>query len=490
MPTFLAEILTQMRNIWAQLNGAQRVTTGAVVAGTLVLMASLVYFATRPDFVAFGNDLIGEDRQGVIAALEEKGIDYRIENGLIRVNGSQKSDAEKALDAKGLRSSEGGDDDTGSFTHDRERRKWALQIKKVRRVEAQLRKMKGVRSALVNLYDPSGPNLLTAREARRASVMVDLVRPSSFTSVGNAVRSIVASSLGIAEDDVHVTDSNSQTLGGAGGAQSSGFSPLLALQSQTSNELTMRARQLLEHVWPGKTHVVVSALYDNKVVESQRKIISPDKVVLGETSYKTKDSTGAAARGDPNGVGSTNDTSAAQVPVKDSSVTQTDKRYQPVIGEESTRVLAPDLKRLSISLSIDESLSGMKNEIETQVKNSVGWIEARDSNVTAMVVKFEEFENLPEASGTIAMVKEWAPLGGQILSVLLVILFLRGLLKRNKTTFSAEAAASRVASEPAKEEDPTLQTVRLRKEIEKAVAEDSASVSRLLESWLANKETA
>ncbi len=508
MPTFLSEILTQLRNIWAQLSGGQRLMTGAVLAGVVIGMFGLVLFATRPDYVAFGNGMEGVDRSAVLAAFEEARIDYRIENGVVLVNGSQQSDAEKALVSKGLRgdNASAGADEGSSFTHDRERRSYALQLSKVSRVEAQIKKMRGVRSVQINLYEPSGPNILRAQEPRRASVVLGLSRSSAFATLAPAVRGLVSNSLGIANEDVMVSDTDYHVLNAGAGAQG-GFTQLMDLQNHMSGVFTMQARSLLERLFPGKTHVVVNAEYDNKVIESQKKIVSSDKIVVKEKSYKTKDETGTTASGDPNGVGTTASASAANGSTdKSSSVTQVDRDYQPIIGEESVRLLAPDLKRLSVSLSIDESLSAMKTEIETQVKNAIGWSQGRDTDVVAMVNKFEDIEDLPEPNGTVAMIKEWAPLAGQILSVLFVLFFLKGLLKRNKASGSVAApggaalagragsaggsSAADAGAAPQSPEDSVKQTMRLRKEIEKVVADDPASVSRMLESWLANKESA
>ncbi|MCB9880468.1 MAG: hypothetical protein H6832_18905 [Planctomycetes bacterium] len=510
MPTFLSEILTQLRNIWAQLSGGQRLITAAVLSGVLLGMIGLVYFATRPDYRAIGNDLDGEEKRMAVAAFEEARIDFRIENSVLMVNGSQYGEAEKALTTKGLRGTDSStrEDSTSSFTQDRDHRSYTLQLSKIRRVEAQIRKMDDVRSVLVNVYEPNGPNILRKQEPRRASVMLDLARGSLFPDVAKAVRGIVASSLGISPEEVQVTDSDHQVLSGSSGSGGTGFSPLIDLQNQTSAMLTMRARMMLEQIWPGKTLVSVNATYDNKVVESNKKIVSTDKVVLKEKSYKTKDSTGSTASGDPNGVGSTTNSSAAgNGAEKNSSITQTDRDYQPIIGEESLRVLAPDIEQLSVSLMIDESLSGMKAEIEKQVKNAIGWKQGRDSEVAATSTKFEDFTDLPEQSSTVALIKEWAPLAGQILSVLFVVFFLKGLLKRNKATGAGAAGATRTAAAgggagrsgtggtvdggaPGEGEDSVKQTMKLRKEIEKVVADDPASVSRMLESWLSNKEPA
>jgi len=76
------------------------------------------------------------------------------------------------------------------------------------------------------------------------------------------------------------------------------------------------------------------------------------------------------------------------------------------------------------------------------------------------------------------------PIGGQVISVLLVLLFLRGLLKRSK---AETRAASTAASRESKDEDPARASRSMRRQIEKAVEQDPASVSRLLEAWLSDK---
>ena len=170
-----------------------------------------------------------------------------------------------------------------------------------------------------------------------------------------------------------------------------------------------------------------------------------------------------------------------------STVNQVDRQYSPVIGEESVRALAPDLKRLSVSLSIDESLAAQKDEIIDQVKSAVGWTDQRDRAITATVVQFPAIDGeLDAGAGAMDMVFRYGPLAGQILSVLFVLMFLRGLLKKAKV----EGDSAQQVAEVEAKEDPAQQTRRLRREIERAVASDPASVSRFLETWLSQKSEA
>ena len=102
MPVFVAEFISQIKNIWAQLSGGQRLTVGAILLATVVGFGALVWVGTRPDYVAFGNQYQGAERSQLVAALEESRIDYRIENQVLQVNSAQESDARKALIRKGL----------------------------------------------------------------------------------------------------------------------------------------------------------------------------------------------------------------------------------------------------------------------------------------------------------------------------------------------------------------------------------------------------
>lgn len=502
MPTFLSEILGQLRNIWAQLSAGQRATMGAVLAATAVGFALLIFYATRPDYAQFMSATEGTERRRLMLALDEAGVDYRVDNMNILVNGADRAKAEAAVDKRGLRGTNGGEDygNGSGFTQDRDQRAYALQMRKVRRVEQQLRDLRGVRSAKVVLFEPGGPVLLRKREPRRASVVLSLAPSAPMSSLVSSTRGIVASGLGIDPDKVHVTDSVRGSFSDAASGTSA-LSPVLELQARMSHELTMRAVAALDSMWPGKTAVTINAQYDNKITQRTKSIVSEDKIVVGETSYKTKDSTSGRGSGDPNGVGGSgaSATGGSSGGDKESSVNQVDKRYNPIIGEERIRTLAPDLVRLSVSLGVDESIAGQSSAVIEQVKGAINWLQGRDAEFTAAVVKIEEFTDLPAAGGnTLDMVKEWAPLVGQLLSVIFVLFFLKGLLKKTKpaasssSTLTPSAAAAAAASASAAEDDgeSVQNLVELRNQIESVVSEDPASVSRLLESWLAQKESA
>ena len=90
-------------------------------------------------------------------------------------------------------------------------------------------------------------------------------------------------------------------------------------------------------------------------------------------------------------------------------------------------------------------------------------------------------------AGTMNILRDWGPMLGQIIAVALVLLFLKRLLKTNTPAVSPIVAGpAGAATDDADEENmsPDEATRRMRREIERAINEDPAAMSRLLESWL------
>ncbi|MFQ5507467.1 MAG: hypothetical protein ACE5F1_22110, partial [Planctomycetota bacterium] len=90
MPVFISELIGQLKGIWTQLKGAQKLTVLAVLLATFVGLCALVYVGSRPDYQPFRNKLEGEDRRQAILSLEQANIDYRINGDALEVNGKDR----------------------------------------------------------------------------------------------------------------------------------------------------------------------------------------------------------------------------------------------------------------------------------------------------------------------------------------------------------------------------------------------------------------
>ena len=162
-------------------------------------------------------------------------------------------------------------------------------------------------------------------------------------------------------------------------------------------------------------------------------------------------------------------------------------------------MLAPDIRSLSVALVLDQTIPGLTDDpqgtmpgIEALVKAAVGFTEVRanggsDQIKTQIVPEFG-IEELPIAAGfdAMAMAQQWAPLFGQVVAVLIVVMFLRSLLKKGVMPVVKRSGPDvEVEAEDELELSTDEPARRMRREIEKTINDDPASISRMLESWLA-----
>jgi flagellar biosynthesis/type III secretory pathway M-ring protein FliF/YscJ len=504
MPQFLQDLISQLKNIWIQLTGAQRLVVGVVLMAVIVGMGSLIYFGTRPDYVPFRNDLLGEERAKAIRLLEDAGVQIRLQGDVLLVDSRDKSKAGAAMAKAGL--GKGSDDSTSlnaldSVTMSRDMTREMMRRVRAKEVEKAIQANRSVVWAKV-IYNNPRRSFFVSKELSAqpsASVIISLRRPEVFKSVARQAIEITTKSLGIDRSMVTVnsTDGHSFSEGdvGSGGASSD----LLSLEMKHSSILTAKAQMALERLYPGKTQVSASVTYANTITSLKETIVPEDKVLKEKTTTKSNSiNRPKTAGGDP-GVGSIAGGSAGQGAVEAGANTQEESRsheiYQSNLGTRIIRPLAPEVKKLTISLAIDKSLEKDKSQIVNLVMGAVGWDAKRDGAITPAVMEFpkDEAEAAPE-SGMLDMVKQYGPLGAQILSILFVLLFLRGLLKKGKKAsgLAAGVSSSGGASGPNEDEElnPAQQIKKLRREIEKVVAEDPGSVSRLMENWLREKADA
>ena len=178
-----------------------------------------------------------------------------------------------------------------------------------------------------------------------------------------------------------------------------------------------------------------------------------------------------------------------------------ERKYVTEVGERRTGKLMPEIKRMTVAVLHDRSLLDTpgfsKTDLENAVKAIVGWDPARDKPeaFSTLVGEFAPAEAMPEpvaGPGAAETALRWAPTVGQVVGVLVVLFFLRGMFRRGA---KAPAAAATTDAEPARAEEsfdslpPEEQQKRMRREIERSIAEDPAALARLFESWLVEQKT-
>lgn len=493
MRNFANDLLTQLRGIWSRLDGGQRLVVLSVVGATLVGLGSVVWFAGRPSYETVFQSISGDDLRSAQQALTSAGVGYEVATAgdALLVERANIGRANLAIRAAGLGAKGeievGG---TSSLIEDAETKAWKLDAASRAAAAAAIQQLDGVQSVTVTASRPRRAAAFRDRDREfraSASVLLRLRSGVAFEPIARSAASLAASQLMVPLENIDIVSATGSQRWRydpdreAGG----GSTEFLSLQRSMSDERTRLAQERLDQLWPGKTSVAVTVELDPSWEVRSEKVLPAEKLVRMEKS--TKDATEATT---PKS-GEANSTDGRNTTSKETK----DKEYVTEIGERRVGKLAPEIRRMSVAVLYDRSLEGqnfLKDDLVNAVKAIVGWDPQRDKPeaFSTLVGEFATPEALPEVAagpGLGEQALRWAPIVGQVVGVLVVVMFLRGLFKRASRS-PAAVAAEKAAAEPEKPLSPEEQQRRMRQEIERSIASDPASLAKLLESWLTEQK--
>lgn len=481
MRQFFNDLTAQMRGIWARLEGPQRLVVAAVLLATLVGLGGIVWFAGQPSYEVVYTARNGEEIGRVQQALSQNNISYQMDDSgmSFQVERNKVGLANAAIAREGLTGNqEVSLGDAGSFIEDASIKKWRLNNATRAQAEQAILKLDGVTSVTVTASRPD--RLIAFRDRQReqqakATVVLGLRPGAPFESTAYGAASIAASQLMIPLQNIDVIS----TVGGhrwsynpdrSSGAGSSEF---LALQRDISDTRTRLAQARLDQLYPGKISVQVTVELNPKWT-----VTSKETPIVGETKKEetTKDSTdGAAASEEVAGSKSKNETRLREM----------------ALGVEQTREghAMPEILRMSVAVLYDKELEASadfsKTELVQTVKAIVGWRkeyeESGFSTLSGTFAPQAEPEIAYAGPGIGEVALQWAPMVGQILGVGIVVLFLRGLFKRSRPE---PVEPDPMPEIPEEDLAPEEQQRRMRREIERSIANDPAALAKMLEAWL------
>ena len=482
MRQFLSDLTAQMRGIWARLEGPQRLVVGAVMVATAVGLGAIVWFAGQPSYEVVFTARSGDEIGRVQQALQQAGVSYLPDDtGMgIMVERTKVGQAKAAIVREGLNGAqEVSLDGGGSLIEDAATKKWRLNNASRAQAERAIQELDGVVSVTVTGSRPDRLIAYRDRQAEqkaKATVVLRLAAGIPFEATARSAASIASSQLMIPLQNIDVVS----TTGGqrwsynpdrdAGG----GSSEFLAMQRDISDARTRIAQARLDQLWPDKTAVQVTVELDPEWTITSQKILPPEGLLRKEEF--TKDSTDGAAQADgASGSKSKNE--------------QRTREYVIDIGESRKGKMMPEIKRMSVAVLYDKTLADEDKfdpaELEKTVKAIVGWDADREGeNFHTMAGTFQPPAAPPTpyaGPGVTEVALQYAPMVGQLLGVVIVVLFLRGLFKRSARTSTAQEALVTAAEEPL---GPEEQERRMRREIERSIASDPAALAKMLEAWL------
>ncbi|MGE3171511.1 MAG: flagellar M-ring protein FliF C-terminal domain-containing protein [Planctomycetota bacterium] len=510
MRAFLNDFYVNLRGIWTRLDGGQRLVVTSVMLAAMVGLGALLWFAGQPSYVIALESTSGEELRDARRLLGQAGVTMVADDSGrgILVERSELGKARSVLIEGGLLDRNSRSFLDGSIVEDAETKRFKLDAAARGQTEAAIAALDGVRGVTVTASRPTRSPFLDrdAASQPRATIALRLAAGASFDGVAHSAASLASSQLGVPMSNVEVVNAGNprqrwrwdpdRESGG-------GSSEFLALQRRMAEERTMLAQEALEAIHPGKTLVTVGVELDPTWETTMQKVLPPEPLVVSDSSMKdtTENTERTGNGGDPSIGAAANERPAT---TNTSKKETRDRQFVTDIGERKTGRLAPEIRRMSVALLYDRSLEDQpgfdRESLVRVVKSIVGWDPARDqdSAFSSMSGEFAEQPplELSGGPGIVDVALQWAPAAGQVLGVLLVLMFLKSLLKSPVTraaTGGAAAAAvgAGAAGGPAApaEEDlpPEEQQRRMRREIERAIAGDPAALAKMLESWLAEQ---
>lgn len=491
MRTFANDTLSQVKGIWARLDTSQRTVVSAVLLATVAGLGGIVWFAGQPSYetvyTARSNDDITKIRQ----ALDKNNISYVPgPNGSFQVERSKVSLAQLAIQEEGLMAT--GSPSVGggmSLIEDAETKAWKLDAASRAQVVAAIQALDGVAQATVTASRPRRQAAFRDRDADQrpsATIALRLKANASFEQLARAAAKLASSQLMVPEQNINVIS--------AAGNQSYRFDPdrdagggsseFLSLQNKMGDERTQAAQARLDQLWPGKTNVSVTVELDPSWEVRSEKVVPTEALVRSEKVKK--DNT---------------DSSAGKTPEdgKNTSKNETrDREFVTDIGERRSGKMMPDIKRMTVAVIYDRSLvkTGFDDkELVKAVKSIVGWDPARDKeeSFSTLVGEFAPVDLGPTVTsgpGFADIALQWGPTVGQIVGVIVVVMFLRGLFRSSKSSTTSGSPGGEAPRLSAAEEklSPEEKHKRMRAEIEKSIADDPATLAKLLETWLTEQK--
>ncbi|MCA9000328.1 MAG: hypothetical protein KDB61_00295 [Planctomycetes bacterium] len=498
-----------LQNIWTLLSkssAATRFVVGLGVVLALSVAGISAYRSANPHMEFFVGDLDNSEFSRATRALGQAGIRFSTSSGKapysIFVESSKVYAAHSAVATSGaLDTGTVGIDSGGASSA------WESSVERIQKadarywqeVEQQLAKLYWVRSAKVIAHEPK-VRVLGRTAKPTVSVVLNTSGMRPTTEQAQNVGTIVRMAFNVPDENVTVVDQNGATI--FNGKNNDAMSGTLAFQRSFNQEQSDSVQALLDDIYgPNRTKVRVTG--DWSFVQ---------KETVGETHGKgekimdrvQKSTTPAGSMvGGPAGLNESFGAAPTQ-PIGSTAkpATREDKEAKYAVGTQTTHQVenSPVLKRLSVSLTLDESLKDQAQAISDQVKAAVGFDEARKDQMSTTTATFagveRDADGVPVLPDPIeapeppsALMNTLIERGVELLAVLLFFGLLVRSMKLSKSATTAEGAAQRGAtggmtlSDLESGEIEIDPSILARKHVENLLESDPDRVSSLLTRW-------
>jgi flagellar biosynthesis/type III secretory pathway M-ring protein FliF/YscJ len=487
-----------------------------LVISTLALLAVLSLagvVASRRHFVVLTSDLDDGQRVAVEKALAGGSMRYRISQPpapfVVYVDESELYRAQNLValadalepEAVGIATGAGGASELFRSSGEREQ---AMLKREWQEMERQLEELDFVSKATVTTSVPVNSPI---RRDKPLTVSVTLklsgvAEPSRAQA--DMVAKLVRFRFDVPPENLVISDQTGRALYDPtkGGETEDTLQTLLEHARQYDQQLELKVNGALTHAFgPDKALVTVTSEWDHEQSTSVSETVEPTKKAITERTTSSESTQPAPIVGGPAGVSSNIDQGfgvetaavpdASVAPGNDFTKTEeTEKTYDTSRSRVQTVRSAPLLRRLSVSLTLDESLAGKRDEIEGLVKVAAGFDASRNDQFSTATTTFVTPEEAPadegagatgaapSSAGPSESTRFLVERGIEIVAAIFFLLVLVTTLRGARKAVAAATAAS--TPPPPSEPEPELLA---RHQIEELVRTDPRRVGEVLSRW-------
>ncbi|MCP5304570.1 MAG: flagellar M-ring protein FliF [Chromatiaceae bacterium] len=444
------------------------------IAASVALGVAVVLWSQDPSYAPLYGNLAEKDASQVMEALQQAGVDYRVDEatGMVMVPAAKLKEIRMQLAGQGLPNSVGMgfellQQETGFGTSqivEKARYQQAMQGELARTIAT----IGAVHSARVHLAIPKQSVFVRKRQPASASVTLRLHNGRVLEDGQvEAIVHLVASSVPELEPSrVIVVDQKGRLLSGDPGSQEMKLS---ATQFEHTRRIEQHYRERIEDllapiVGRDKVRAQVTANVDFTVTEQTQERYNPDQPALRSEQVNEESSRGAGAGGVPGALsnqppaaGAAPETAAGAEGEQTAAVvnasTQATRNYELDRVISHTRMSPISLRRLSVAVVVDDIAVAAADgtvtvrertpeEIERLtelVREAIGFDARRGDSVRVMNSAFlapeavAEMPEIPiwEQSWFVDIIKQ---VGGLLLVLVLIFVVLRPTMKRLTAT--------------------------------------------------------
>lgn len=503
----MKELLTSFLEQLKRSNGPTRIVIGAAIALALLITSFASFRANNPNFVLLDVQPDAAQLAAVQAAIAGEGIRFKSSPPpaphSLWVEEGRQYEARNAIalagamsvDPRGIFTGSGGASSVFLGASEREqqmlKRRWE-------ETEKQLEVYNWIAQATVTSSTPSR-SPLSSNTHPTVSVVLQLRGiDEPDREQRDTVATIVRSAFGVPKENVVISDQLGRRIyDGSSGEQD--LFHILDFQRQSDRADTDRVQVFLDTVYgPGLAYASVHSDWAYRAVESVDEAVDPStKVPVSTSAIDTSTPQGASSvggiAGGPTSAGGAGPPDSGSG--EDRVATTSETREEFLVGRRTTHTVqdTPVLERLTVTIRVDQSLSGELATIEEAAKKLVGFDEKRGDEVSVSTARFFGLERdaegnpvtpdpeaLPEPTNpTIELLLEH---GIELLAaVAFLFVLLRSLKSGGKKTGESGAAATRgVSANTTEEVDLDLLA---RRQVEELVTSDPDKVGELLSRW-------